>query len=145
MGYRSCVAMLLYGPKEKCEVVLNLFAVSKVADDDLTGLFERAQQSMTDEKGVHWVFWSFDDVKWYDDAERAREKLFILVEALDEDRAQGGEAGKHEVQPVAIEFARIGESEDDNEWYGTDHNDYHLAIRRDITYPQQFKWAPLST
>jgi len=128
MGYRSDVMILLYGTPKDCDIVCNLFEVSDT-DADLKTWFNKCKREMVDD-GVKYVHWVFTDIKWYDDCERAREKLFVFVEEHENnhDDAEGR-------RRLAIEMARIGESEDDNEWYGTDYHEYLLNLRRDITYP----------
>ena len=44
MGYRSCAAILMYGKKQDCEMVMNLFLCSgEIAQED-KDFFERNKQ-----------------------------------------------------------------------------------------------------
>jgi hypothetical protein len=128
MGYRSEVMLLMYGEPQDCDTICNLFDASDV-DADLKRFFTQRKREVIDD-GLKYVHWVFHDIKWYDDCERAREKLFMFVEAHENNVDDTNSRRK-----LAIEMARIGESEDDNEWYGTDYHEYLLSLRRDIEYP----------
>jgi hypothetical protein len=130
MGYRSDVMILMYGSPQDCEVICNLFAASKVPQEILDW-FDKNKRAHTDEVGaVHYIQWWFQDIKWYDDWEHARETLFKLVEAHQEHNASD--------IPLVIESARMGENEDDNERYATEPDGYWIGIERQFSYPNFF-------
>ena len=136
MGYRSCVAMTVYGLPHDCDMVVNMLTLS-VKDEWLREMLERQMQTHTDETAkTRYVFWSFDDIKWYDDCDAVCKKLFSLVDEIEEAR----EEIVFDQPRLAAEFVRIGESDDDTEYNSTDHADWMLGVQRQINHPTFFKW-----
>jgi disulfide oxidoreductase YuzD len=136
MGYRSCVAMTVYGLPHDCDMVVDMLTLS-VKDEWLREMLERQMQTHTDETAnTRYVFWSFDDIKWYDDCDTVHQKLFSLVNEIEEARAEV----VFDQPRLAAEFVRIGESDDDTEYNNTDHADWMLGVQRQINHPTFFKW-----
>jgi hypothetical protein len=134
MGYRSDVAILMYGNKADCEMVCNLFEQS-LDDEGLRKMFMDCKKVHTDNRNEHYILWEIQDVKWYEDCQVAREKLFGLVRELEANAEQNKERNN-----LAIEFARIGEETDDVEWDGSDYHNYEINIQRMIDIPN-FNWT----
>ena len=138
MGYRSCAAILMYGEKQDCEMVMNLFLCSgEIAQED-KDFFERNKQE-SNAGSQHFVFWSFDNVKWYDQADTAKNKLFNFVTQIEDVKHIGDPADRNS---LAIEFVRFGEDDNDNEREATERSDFLLEITRSIRHPDFFKWCP---
>lgn len=127
MGYRSDVAILMYGEPSDCDIVCNLFLGSGVSQE-LKDLFEKYKREAIDD-GEKYVLWRFYDIKWYSDCDSAKDKLFEFVNAIEEERKEG-------TTPLAIEYARLGESDDDNERECTDQDQWLLQIERRFNYPE---------
>ena len=137
MGYRSDVAILMYGNKADCEMVCNLFEQS-LDDEGLRKMFMDCKKVHTDNSNEHYVLWEIQDVKWYEDCQVAREKLFGLVRELEANaKPRDPQAGNHY---LAVEFARIGEETEDVEWGGTGRHNFMLNIQRMIDIPN-FNWT----
>jgi hypothetical protein len=138
MGYRSCVAVLMYGEKRECDMVMDLFLQSGEVDEYTKIFFEEHKQE-SNAGTQHFVFWSFDNVKWYDQADDAKNKLFNLVCQIEDANDRGDPADR---TPLAIEFVRFGEDDNDNEQEATERTAYLLEIRRHISHPEFFQWSP---
>jgi hypothetical protein len=138
MGYRSCAAILMYGEKRECELVMDLFMQSGEVDDYTKVFFEDHKQE-SNAGTQHFVFWSFDNVKWYDQADDAKNKLFNLVNQVEHDHDRGDPADR---TSLAIEFVRFGEDDNDNEHESTERSAFMLEIRRHISHPEFFQWCP---
>ena len=149
MGYRSCAAILMYGEKRECDMVMDLFLHSGEVDDYTKIFFEEHKQESNAGAAVnrngdeittqHFVFWSFDNVKWYDQADDAKDKLFKLVCQIEDANDRGDPADR---TSLAIEFVRFGEDDNDNEQEATERTAYLLEIRRHISHPEFFQWCP---
>lgn len=140
MGYRSCVAMLMYGEKKDCDMAVDLLRL-KFDDEYLRELFDRQKQEHQDLRNPlkYWVMWTFDDIKWYSDCEAMQDALFCIVDDInDAPRDESGETTRS--MTLAVEFVRVGEGDDDNEHKGTRDHDWHLAIQRKIDFPDFFEW-----
>lgn len=138
MGYRSCVAILMYGEKRECDMVVDLFLQSgEIAQEDKDFFEEHKQQHNAGTQ--HFVFWSFDNVKWYDQADIAKNKLFNLVSQIENTNDKGDPADR---ESLAIEFVRFGEDSNDNEQEATERTAYLLDIQRRIIYPEFLQWLP---
>lgn len=138
MGYRSCVAILMYGEKRECEMVVDLFLHSgEIAQEDKD--FFEAHKQESNAGTQHFVFWSFDNVKWYDQADDAKNKLFKLVCQIEDANDRGDPADR---TSLAIEFVRFGEDDNDNERENTERSAFMLEIRRHISHPKFFEWCP---
>lgn len=139
MGYRSEVALLLYGTPEKVDIV-DALLLQKLNPEYDRGMFEEAKQ-VRDEQvsygGVtvpqRSILWTFQDIKWYGELDSYKGHLFDWV---------------HEINDVVtddkkdwslnVEFVRIGENLEDNEEAYSDNSDYLLHINRNISTPDIF-------
>jgi hypothetical protein len=138
MGYRSAVAILMYGEKRECQMVLDLFMQSTLPDEDKE-VFNRHKQEATS-GSRHLVFWSFDNVKWYSELDVVKDRLFDFVNHVEDANSAGDPADRN---ALAIEFVRIGEDPNDNEREATERNVDWLDIKRVIGYPEElFDWSP---
>lgn len=137
MGYRSDVAILMYGDARDCEMVCNLFEQSAFkgenADDDRKW-FNSARQD-ADLDGMHYVKWEFNDVKWYNDCDDFKTTLFNLVEELVDNQV---DLDPPRTYNLAIEFIRIGEEDADVECDRSDNHDFLLTVQRSLDYPDLF-------
>lgn len=147
MGYRSCAAILMYGPKQDCEMVINLFMAGGSASLEDRQWFDGKRQEKTNGEGDHFVFWNFDDVKWYSACDEMKDTLFEIVNQINEAKeeeeikTEHGSDYKRTIDPIAIEFIRMGEEMDDNQWDGSDCNENLLSISRRIEFPENmFEW-----
>ena len=113
MGYRSCVALLLYGTPDKVDMVDNML-IQRLDPEYDRALFERLKQ-MRDEEGERTILWTFDDIN---EAAPEQERNFKL----------------------AVEFVRIGEEHEDNEVAYSIYADNALNISRKIEIPDNFEW-----
>lgn len=141
MGYRSCVAIALYGTPSKVDIVDNLLDQS--LDDEFNrGLFESAKQVKDREvkhehsvSKLRTIVWTFDDVKWYDELDSYKDKLFYWVEEMNDSEPD------HEKDfYLAIEFVRVGENTEDTEEQYSDHANNDMYVSRCIELPNGFEW-----
>ena len=138
MGYRSAVAILMYGEKRECQMVLDLFMQSALPDEDKE-FFNRHKQEKTS-GSRQLVFWSFDNVKWYSELGVVKDRLFDFVNHVENANSVGDPADRND---LAIEYVRIGEDPNDNEREATERNVDWLDIKRVIGYPEElFDWSP---
>jgi len=138
MGYRSAVAILMYGEKRECQMVLDLFMQSTLPDEDKE-FFNRHKQEKTQGQ-VHYVFWSFDNVEWCGELHTVKNNLFNFVEQIEDANDVGDPADR---ESLAIEFVRMGEDPNDNDREATERNVFWLDIKRVIGYPDElFDWSP---
>lgn len=133
MGYRSCVALLLYGTPDKVDMVDNML-IQRLDPEYDRALFERVKQ-MRDEEGERTILWTFDDTKWYSELDSYKDDLFRWVDDINE------AVPDHERDyKLAVEFVRIGEDYEDNELAYSIYADNALDISRTIEIPDNFEW-----
>ena len=133
MGYRSCVALLLYGTPEKVDMV-EAMLVQKLNPEYDRALFERVKQ-MRDEEGKRTILWTFDDIKWYSELDSYKDELFRWVDDINE-----AEPDHERNFKLAVEFVRVGEEYEDNEVAYSNYADNALEISRGIEIPDNFEW-----
>lgn len=136
MGYRSYVAMMVYGDPHSVDMVDNLL-LQKLDPEYDRGMFESAKQTRDEDverKGVKVVersiLWTFGDIKWYTEMQNYQDFVRSLVEQMTD-----GENGAI----LAFEFVRIGENHDDVEEERV-QDDYRIGVIRDIALPANFEW-----
>jgi hypothetical protein len=133
MGYRSCVALMLYGTPDKVDMV-EAMLVQRLDPEYDRALFERVKQ-MRDEKGERTILWTFDDIKWYSELDSYKDDLFRWVDDINE------AVPDHERDyKLAVEFVRVGEEYEDNEVAYSIYADNALEITRNIEIPDNFEW-----
>ena len=138
MGYRSAVAILMYGEKRECQMVLDLFNQTPTHDEDKAFFNQHKQEATSGSR--HLVFWSFDNVKWFSEFDTIKDHLFNFVNQIEHANSVGDPADRND---LAIEFVRIGEDPNDNEREATERNVDWLDIKRVIGYPEElFDWSP---
>lgn len=135
MGYRSCVALMVYGEPSKVDVVDNLL-LQKLDPEYDRDMFERVKQTH-EENNVRSVLWTFDDIKWYGNLDNYREAVFSWV---DEIMTQKDEAGNKDEWWLACDFVRLGEETDDIETHFSYDSEYRLDVHRNINIPTNFEW-----
>jgi len=133
MGYRSCVALLLYGTPDKVDMVDNML-IQRLDPEYDRALFERVKQ-MRDEEGERTILWTFDDIKWYSELDSYKDDLFRWVDDINE-----AEPDHERNFKLAVEFVRIGEEHEDNEVAYSIYADNALDISRTIEIPNNFEW-----
>jgi len=133
MGYRSCVALLLYGTPDKVDMVDNML-IQRLDPEYDRALFERVKQ-MCDEKGERTILWTFDDIKWYSELDSYKDDLFRWVDDINETVPEQERNFK-----LAVEFVRVGEEHEDNEVAYSIYADNALDILRTIEIPNNFEW-----
>jgi hypothetical protein len=141
MGYRSCVALMLYGTPDKVDMV-EAMLLQKLNPEYDRALFERVKQ-MRDEEVDHGkskatqrtILWTFDDIKWYSELDSYKDDLFRWVDDINE------AVPDHERDyKLAVEFVRVGEEYEDNEVAYSIYADNALEITRNIEIPDNFEW-----
>ena len=141
MGYRSCVALMLYGTPDKVDMV-EAMLVQRLDPEYDRALFERVKQ-MRDEEVDHGkskatqrtILWTFDDIKWYSELDSYKDDLFRWVDDINE------AVPDHERDyKLAVEFVRVGEEYEDNEVAYSIYADNALEITRNIEIPDNFEW-----
>ena len=133
MGYRSCVALMLYGTPEKVDMV-EAMLVQRLDPEYDRALFERLKQ-VCDEEGERTILWTFDDIKWYSELDSYKDDLFRWVDDINE------AVPDHERDyKLAVEFVRVGEEYEDNEVAYSIYADNALEISRKIEIPDNFEW-----
>ena len=141
MGYRSCVALMLYGTPDKVDMV-EAMLVQRLDPEYDRALFERVKQ-MRDEEVDHGkskatqrtILWTFDDIKWYSELDLYKDDLFRWVDDINE------AVPDHERDyKLAVEFVRVGEEYEDNEVAYSIYADNALEITRNIEIPDNFEW-----
>lgn len=133
MGYRSCVALMLYGTPDKVDMV-EAMLVQKLNPEYDRALFERVKQ-MRDEEGERTILWTFDDIKWYSELDSYKDDLFRWVDDINE-----AEPDHERDYKLAVEFVRVGEEYEDNEVAYSNYADNALEITRNIEIPDNFEW-----
>lgn len=133
MGYRSCVALLLYGTPEKVDMVDNML-IQRLDPEYDRALFERLKQ-VRDEEGERTILWTFDDIKWYSDLDLYKDDMFRWVDDINEAVPEQERNFK-----LAVEFVRVGEEYEDNEAAYSIYADNALCISRKIEIPDNFEW-----
>ena len=134
MGYRSCVALLLYGTPDKVDMVDNML-IQRLDPEYDRALFERVKQ-MRDEEGERTILWTFDDIKWYSDLDSYKDDMFRWVDDINE-----AVPSQERNFKLAVEFVRIGEEHEDNEVAYSIYADNALYISRKIEIPDNFEWG----
>ena len=133
MGYRSCVALMLYGTPDKVDMV-EAMLVQKLNPEYDRALFERVKQ-MRDEEGERTILWTFDDIKWYSELDSYKDDMFRWVDDINEAVPDQERNFK-----LAVEFVRVGEEYEDNEVAYSIYADNALCISRKIEIPDNFEW-----
>ena len=133
MGYRSCVALLLYGTPDKVDMVDNML-IQRLDPEYDRALFERLKQ-MRDEEGERTILWTFDDIKWYSGLDSYKDDMFRWVDDINEAVPEQERNFK-----LAVEFVRVGEEYEDNEVAYSIYADNALEITRTIDIPDNFEW-----
>ena len=133
MGYRSCVALLLYGTPDKVDMVDNML-IQRLDPEYDRALFERVKQ-VRDEEGKRTILWTFDDIKWYSELDSYKDDLFRWVDDINEAVPDQERNFK-----LAVEFVRVGEEYEDNEVAYSIYADNALEITRNIEIPDNFEW-----
>lgn len=133
MGYRSCVALLLYGTPDKVDMVDNML-IQRLDPEYDRALFERLKQ-MRDEEGKRTILWTFDDIKWYSGLDSYKDDMFRWVDDINEAVPEQERNFK-----LAVEFVRVGEEYEDNEVAYSIYADNALEITRNIEIPNNFEW-----
>ena len=137
MGYRSDVALILYGTPDKVDLVDNML-MQKLDPEYDRDYFERCKQVQDTQlpSGVQRaILWTFTHTKWYDTLDSYKDALFEWV-----DQIMTEEPDHERNYTLAVEFVRLGENDDDNE-VGYSHNsDLLLQVIRKIDLPLNFQW-----
>ena len=133
MGYRSCVALLLYGTPDKVDMVDNML-IQRLDPEYDRALFERVKQ-VRDEEGKRTILWTFDDIKWYSELDSYKDDMFRWVDDINEAVPEQERNFK-----LAVEFVRVGEEYEDNEVAYSIYADNALEITRNIEIPDNFEW-----
>ena len=133
MGYRSCVALLLYGTPDKVDMVDNML-IQRLDPEYDRALFERVKQ-VRDEEGERTILWTFDDIKWYSGLDSYKDDMFRWVDDINEAVPEQERNFK-----LAVEFVRVGEEYEDNEVAYSIYADNALEITRNIEIPNNFEW-----
>ncbi len=133
MGYRSCVALLLYGTPDKVDMV-EAMLVQRLDPEYDRALFERLKQ-VRDEEGERTILWTFDDIKWYSELDSYKDDMFRWVDDINEAVPEQERNFK-----LAVEFVRVGEEHEDNEVAYSIYADNALDISRTIEIPDNFEW-----
>ena len=141
MGYRSCVALMLYGTPDKVDMV-EAMLVQRLDPEYDRALFERVKQ-MRDEEVEHGkskatqrtILWTFDDIKWYSELDSYKDDLFRWVDDIN-----AAEPDHERDYKLAVEFVRVGEEYEDNEVAYSIYADNALCISRKIEIPDNFEW-----
>ena len=134
MGYRSCVAMAVYGTPQKVDIV-DALLLQKLDPEYYKDLFERVKQVYNYEDGERCILWTFDDIKWYSDLDTYKDDVFNWVDSMVDE-----EANHERDWTLAVDFVRMGEENTDNEEQFSELTDYRLSILRRIELPTNFEW-----
>jgi hypothetical protein len=133
MGYRSCVALMLYGTPDKVDMVDNML-IQRLDPEYDRALFERLKQ-MRDEEGERTILWTFDNIKWYSKLDSYKDDMFRWVDDINEAVPEQERNFK-----LAVEFVRVGEEYEDNEAAYSIYADNALDISRVVEIPDNFEW-----
>lgn len=142
MGYRSCVAMMVYGDPEQVDMV-DAMLLQKLDPEYDRALFERVKQVVDEEVGYgdapklkqRTILWTFDDIKWYSELQTYQSDVFAWVEQIN-----SGRLDKDERLMLCYEFVRVGEENTDVEEERSMDSDYRIYTRRNIDIPNNFEW-----
>lgn len=134
MGYRSCVAMAVYGTPQKVDMV-DALLLQKLNPEYDRDLFERVKQVYNYEDGERCILWTFDDIKWYSDLDTYKDDVFNWVDSMVDE-----EANHERDWTLAVDFVRMGEENTDVEEQFSELTDYRLSISRRIELPTNFEW-----
>jgi hypothetical protein len=134
MGYRSCVAMAVYGTPQKVDMV-DALLLQKLHPEYDRDMFERVKQVCNYEDGERCILWTFDDIKWYSDLDIYKDDVFSWVDSMVDE-----EANHERDWTLAVDFVRIGEENTDVEEQFSELTDYRLSISRRIELPTNFEW-----
>ena len=134
MGYRSCVAMAVYGTPQKVDMV-DALLLQKLNPEYDRDLFERVKQVYNYEDGERCILWTFDDIKWYSDLDTYKDDVFNWVDSMVDE-----EANHERDWTLAVDFVRIGEENTDVEEQFSELTDYRLSVSRRIELPTNFEW-----
>lgn len=115
MGYRSDVAICIYGPKDKMTALVAAARIGGVMpDNDFGGLY------MFDyDDSKHMIHAYYEEVKWYD----GYDDVDIWTEFL---------AKAAEFDDLSTEFVRIGENADDIEMERQGDCQWYLSTNRSV-------------
>ena len=118
MGYRSEVAIMMYGTDEEMAVVKavydRLYSALDAETKETVDYFMGDDNNGFSEDGFHF---HAEDIKWYDG--------YAHIEFFKEFFNEGDDSG------ASCEFIRIGEENDDIETdYTGDDNEYRLGVTR---------------
>lgn len=137
MGYRSLVAMMVYGSPEQVDIVDNLL-LQKLNPEYDRDMFEnkkqvKDQERIRDDEKIpeRMILWTFDDIKWYSEMQAYQEFVRALVEQMTEEDTSSR---------LAYEFVRVGENTDDTEEEYSSNAEYLLYVTRRIEIPDNFTW-----
>lgn len=140
MGYRSNVALLLYGTPEKVDIV-DALLLQKLDDVHDRDMFEATKQ-VHDEQISYGevtalrrsILWQFNDIKWDSQMDAYKTHVFDWVYDINE------ETPDHEKSwSLNVEFVRTGENLEDIEEAYSENSDYRLYISREIVVPNIFE------
>jgi hypothetical protein len=142
MGYRSAVALMVYGEPEQVDMVDNLL-LQKLNPEYDRDMFERQKQVIDEEVGwddskpkhkQRTLLWTFDDIKWYSELQGYQSDIFEWVSQIESEREDDSGLA------LCCEFVRIGEDNTDNEEEYSDNADYRICINRSIALPNNLTW-----
>ena len=142
MGYRSCVAMMVYGDPEQVDMVDNLL-LQRLNPEYDREMFERVKQVRDEDVGYgdapklkqRTIMWTFDDIKWYSEMQAYQSMVFAWVDEIESNR-EDDDARLH----LCYEFVRVGEESNDIEEERSLDSDYRIYTSRKIEIPDNFEW-----
>ena len=121
MGYRSDVAIAVYGPEE---VVAPFVTANRLLGDIDFGDVSIYQYTDGSVDKMCMVMVNFEDVKWYDSYKEVQEWTAFVERAL----------GLTETEKLNVEFVRVGEEAGDIEQIAEgDDVEYYLGCASRIT------------
>lgn len=141
MGYKSCVAMMVYGDPEQVDIV-DAMLLQKLNPEYDRDLFERVKQVVDEElKNTYpilkqrTILWTFDDIKWYSDLQAYQNSVMSWVDDIESER----DANDKRLN-LCYEFVRVGEENTDVEEERSMNSDYRICARHSIDIPNNFEW-----
>jgi hypothetical protein len=133
MGYQSQVAITLKGTKTEVQNVLNAYKLTETSEqinntwhilhDDEFSTYKHYQEWVNgDEDKLCALVFVFDWVKFYEDSQKALNRLGDIVDEMNKTSDQG----------ITLSMKRIGESDDDYEtmYWGADDFDSEVDYVR---------------
>ena len=81
MGYRSCVALTVYGTPEKVDMV-DAMLLQTLSPEYDQGMFEATKQVQDYEDGERCILWTFDDIKWYSEFDKYKDDVLNWVNQM---------------------------------------------------------------